>query len=326
MARLVQESGRGTGTEYMDPRIRQILDQVPGWSAASTAVSALEGGITNRNYRVERGSEVFVLRLAGESTHLLGIDRQHEHAASSIAAEVGVGAEVVCFLEKENALITRFVSGEPIAPETTRQPEKLRRIVESIRLYHDGPAFPGEFSVFKTVRGYHELAQQHGVSFPETALEALGLLGQIERSLGPLEHPVPCHNDLLAANFIDDGKTVRILDWEYAGMGDPFFDLGNFAANQRLERDECELLLRLYFSEVRRPDTAHFHLMRVASDLRESFWGYLQTGISTLEFDFEQYARDHLEHFLKSSAAPEFSSWLKPGEKPGLAPRLNPRN
>ena len=295
----------------MDARIRKILDQVPGWSATSTTVSPLEGGITNRNYRVEHGGEVFVLRLAGESTHLLGIDRQNEHVASSIAAQVGVGAEVVCFIEEESALITRFVSGEPVAPESTRQPERLRRIVESIRRYHEGPAFPGEFSVFRMVRAYHDRAERHGVSLPGTVPEALGLLGQVERSLGPVMHPVPCHNDLLAANFIDDGKTVRILDWEYAGMGDAFFDLGNFAANQRLDRDECELLLDLYLREVHRADIAHLHLMRVASDLRESFWGFLQAGISTLEFDFEQYARDHLERFLKNSTAPEFSRWLE---------------
>jgi thiamine kinase-like enzyme len=294
----------------MDPRVRQILNQVPGWSAASATVSALEGGMTNRNYRVERAGEVFVLRLAGESTHLLGIDRKNEHVASSIAAEVGVGAEVICFLEQENALITRFVSGQPITPEMARQPENMERIAESIRLYHGGRAFPREFSVFKGVRAYCTVAQGHGVYFPETALAALGQLDQIERALGPLGHPVPCHNDLLAANFIDDGKTVRILDWEYAGMGDAFFDLGNFAANQRLDRDECELLLRFYLGEVRRPDIAHLHLMRIASDLRESFWGFLQTGISPLDFDFEKYARDHLERFLKNCAAPEFSSWL----------------
>ena len=140
---------------------------------------------------------------------------------------------------------------------------------------------------------------------PERVME------QIEQAISVLYQPRPCHNDLLASNFIDDGRTIWILDWEYAGMGDIFFDLGNFAVNQALNEEQCELLLRYYFGEVRSTDVAHLHLMRLSSDLREAFWGFLQMGISELDFDYHEYAHRHLNRFLQNVATPQFKKWLQ---------------
>jgi thiamine kinase-like enzyme len=293
----------------MIPQLQRVLDQMPGWQQASVAL--LEGGITNQNFRVEVQGEAFVVRLWDEDTRLLGIDRRNEYLACSIASQLGVGAEVVRFFEAEKALITRFVAGRSITPEEAVEPELLRRIISSIRRYHDGPAFPGAFNAFDTVRGYHRRALQYGVGFPDVLPRVMELMEQIERSLSSDARSAPCHNDLLAANFIDDGQTVRILDWEYAGMGDLFFDLGNFAVNQRLGPNECAHVLQCYFGEVRLADLAHLCLMRLVSDLRESLWGFLQSGISKLDFDFRHYAREHLDRFLQNAAGPEFLRWLK---------------
>ncbi len=296
----------------MNQQIEHILKQVPGWNAAEAIVTPLLGGITNQNYRVDIGGESFVLRIGGKGTHLLGIDRARERTCTAIAAQMGVGAQVVHFLasESEEVLITRFIPGTAIAPETAAQPQTLRRIVDSIRRYHNGPEFPGAFSPFQTVRNYHKLALEHGVSFPDTLPQVFALMEQIEEALGKLEHPKPCHNDLLASNFIDDGHIIWILDWEYAGMGDLFFDLGNFAVNQSLNEQQCELLLRYYLGKVRPADLAHLHLMRLASDLRESFWGFLQLGISELDFDYAEYAHHHLLRFLQNIAVSPFDQWL----------------
>ncbi len=294
----------------MEQRIEHILGQIPGWSGTNPVVAPLVGGITNQNYRVDVGGETFVLRIGGKGTRLLGIDRGREHICTAIAAQMGVGAEVIHFLASEDVLVTRFIVGKGISPETAAQPETLKRIVDSIKRVHGGPAFPGTFSPFETVRNYHTLALERGVRFPNTLPQVFALMEQIEEALGPLYQPKPCHNDLLASNFIDDGHTIWILDWEYAGMGDIFFDLGNFAVNQALNDKQCELLLRFYFGEERPADIAHLHLMRLGSDLRESFWGFLQMGVSELDFDYRQYAHDHLNRFLKNIATPEFTQWL----------------
>src|SRR6266702_4032847 len=224
----------------MDQRIEHILGQIPGWSGSDVLVTPLAGGITNQNYRVDIGGESFVLRIGGKGTQLLGIDRGREHACTAIAAQVGVGAEVIHFLASEDVLVTRFIVGAAVSAETAAQPGTLWRIVDSMKRYHNGPDFPGSFSPFETVRNYYKLAFERGVSFPDTLSQVFALMTQIEQALGPLREPGPCHNDLLASNFIDDGSTVWILDWEYAGMGDIFFDLGNFAVNQALNEEQSE--------------------------------------------------------------------------------------
>lgn len=297
-------------TPTIPAHIERIIEQIPGWNVSDAMVTPLKGGITNQNYRVDMGDETFVLRISGKGTHLLGIDRQRESACTTIAAQVGVGAEVVHFLASEEVLVTRFIPGSPISPELAAQPELLRRIVEAMHRYHAGPGFPGSFSPFETVRSYHALAGEHGVPFPATLPQVFALMARIEGALSGVQQVRPCHNDLLASNFIDDGRVIRILDWEYAGMGDLFFDLGNFAVNQSLDAKRCELLLACYFGQASPADLAHLHLMRLASDLRESFWGFLQLGVSELDFDYQTYAHHHLNRFLKNVEESPFETWL----------------
>ncbi len=298
----------------MDTHIERILRQISEWDSNKIAISPLVGGITNQNYRVDIGDESFVLRIGGKGTHLLGIDRGREHTCTAIAAQLGVGAEVIHFLANEDALVTRFIVGEAISPATAAQPDILQRIVNAMHRYHAGPDFPGTFSPFAAVRNYTILALKYGVTFPDALPKVFALMEQIEEAIGPTLDPRPCHNDLLASNFLDDGQTIRILDWEYAGMGDLFFDLGNFAVNQELNEEQCALLLHLYFGKVRdvqAADLAHLHLMRLGSDLRESFWGFLQLGISDLDFDYRDYAHHHLDRFIHNAATPQFAKWLQ---------------
>jgi thiamine kinase-like enzyme len=300
----------------MDQHIERILKQVPGWHVSEAVITPLVGGITNQNYRVDMHGETFVLRIGGNGTQLLGIDRKREYACTAIAAQVGVGAEVLHFLASEDALITRFIEGQGMTPQRAAQRETLPRIIAAMKRYHAGPAFPGTFSPFAVVRDYHKLAQQHDVKFPETIPWVFAMMDQIEHALAKQYQLRPCHNDLLASNFIDDGETIWILDWEYAGMGDIFFDLGNFAVNQELDDEQCVLLLRYYAGEARPADLAHLHLMRLASDLRESFWGFLQLGISELDFDYAEYAHHHLQRFLSNIAASPFVDWLDQVQQP----------
>jgi thiamine kinase-like enzyme len=297
----------------LDQHIEHILNKVPGWNTTDARVAPLIGGITNQNYRVDIGGETFVLRIGGKGTHLLGIDRGRESICTAIAAQVGVGAEVIHFLPAEDVLVTRFIDGTAITPEIAAQHAMLPRIVASMKRYHTGPDFPGTFSPFETVRNYHTLALKHNVVFPETLPQVFALMDQIEQALASsgTTYIRPCHNDLLASNFIDDNHTIRILDWEYAGMGDLFFDLGNFAVNQSLNEEQCMLLLQNYFGEVRPASLAHLHLMRLGSDLRESFWGFLQMGISELDFDYKEYAHHHLNRFLHNVQTAPFEHWLQ---------------
>ncbi len=290
------------------------MQRVPELAGAELTLTALSGGITNRNFLVvaARRTDRWVIRLAGNDTHLLGISREVEHAATVAAAGVGVGPEVTAFIRPEGYLVTRFIVGSPVSDEAVHQVATLRRVGESLRRIHDGPPIPGLFIPFRIVEAYHALAAARGVPIPAEYSVALAIARRIELVLltNPLEMR-PCHNDLLNANFIDDGTRIRIVDWEYAGMGDPFFDLGNFSINHGLTPDEDAEVLRAYEGDVRPDRLARLTLMRTMSDFREAMWGVLQQGISTLEVDFVAYAGEHFERLLGNASTPAFERALR---------------
>jgi thiamine kinase-like enzyme len=279
------------------------------WPGRPLAIEPLGGGITNHNFRVTVGGEAFVLRVGGERTELLGIDRRAEEAAARIAAELGVGAEVIAFVEPEGSLVTRYLGGETVPPEELRRPETLREVAAMLRRFHDGPPFPARFDSFRVVEIYAETATAHSVDPPPAYREAKATAEQIERRLGE-QSTAPCHNDLLSANFIRSADGIRIVDWEYAGMGDRFFDLANFTINNELDADAAALLLDAYFGRPSDEHTAHLWLMRFMSDFREAMWGVVQQAISELDFDFAGYAREHFERLERTAGDPEFQEAL----------------
>jgi thiamine kinase-like enzyme len=274
----------------------QIVERV--WPGQAARIEPLGGGITNHNFRVDVGNETFVLRIGGEDTRLLGIDRESEHAASRVAAGLGLAPEVVAFLEPEGYLVTRFVAGEVGRVDVPRVGAALRRL-------HEGPAIPGRFDSFRVVDAYRAIAEERGVVIPPRFGWASEIAQRIEdhRRAAPI---LPCHNDLLNANFIGAGGRLWIVDWEYAGMGDPFFDLGNFAVNHELDADGERLLLESYGSG----DAEALILMRFMSDFREAMWGVVQQALSTLEFDFVAYADEHFERLERTAADPRFRAAL----------------
>jgi thiamine kinase-like enzyme len=235
--------------------------------------------------------EVFVLRMGGAQTGLLGIDRRVEHEASLRAAEVGVGPDVAGFLEEEGWLVTRFIDGRPIPPEEMRRPASIRRVAAALRKFHDAEPIPGRFDAHTVVEEYRREAEAQGVDIPDAYAAAHGTSERIRRVRG-LQQPVPCHNDLLNANFLDDGA-IRIVDWEYAGMGDRFFDLANLSVNHEFGAAEDEVLLDAYFDDASEEHLASLAMMKFMSDFREAMWGVLQSGISELDFDFKGYATKH---------------------------------
>ena len=293
--------------------LTSALRRLPELASGELAFMPLSGGITNRNFLVTGATDgsKYVMRLAGNDTHLLGISREVEHAATVAAAGVGVGPEVVAFIRPEGYLVTRFIDGRAIPDAEMRTPERLRAVGGTLRRIHDGPAIPGLFVPLRIVEAYRALALSRGVTIPPEYGLAAAIARRIE--LAFLTAPVelrPCHNDLLNANFIDDGSRVRIVDWEYAGMGDPFFDLGNFSINHELEPEADGELLRAYAGDIRPTELARITLMRVVSDFREAMWGVLQQGISTLDVDFVAYAAEHFDRLLTVASRPAFERAL----------------
>ncbi len=290
----------------------EVVERV--WPGRAVSVTVLGGGITNHNLRVElAGGEAYVLRIAGRNTDLLGIDRRVELQAAQQAAAIGVGPEVVAVVEPEGYLVTRFVEGESIPPERMREPEMIRRVAGALRAVHQGPPLAGRFNAFRVVEEYRSLVFARGARVPAEYVRARQVARAVERSRGAAPER-PCHNDLLNANFIDDGSRLRIVDWEYAGMGDVFFDLANFAVNHDLDEEARRLLLAAYAGREPRPaELRALELMRFMSSFREAMWGVLQAAVSDLDFDFEGYAEEHFQRSAAIAAEPAFRAALGDG-------------
>jgi thiamine kinase-like enzyme len=286
---------------------RAAVDRL--WPDRPARITPLDGGITNHNFKVEVGDEAFVLRMGGARTELLGIDRSVEYAAGRRAYEVGVGPEVVAFVPAQGWLVAAFIDGRVISPEEMREPETLARAMAALRKFHSADPIPGRFDAHAVVEDYHAKAVAHGVEIPAAYGDAHAVAERIRSVRG--EQPlVPCHNDLLNANFLDDGE-IRIVDWEYAGMGDRFFDLANFSVNHELSVEDDRRLLDAYFGESRESDLASLRLMRFMSDFREAMWGVLQSGISELHFAFDDYADRHFARLAAAAAEPSFTDYLR---------------
>jgi thiamine kinase-like enzyme len=275
------------------------------WPGERAKIEPLGGGITNHNFKVTVPSGVFVLRVGGKDTALLGIDRAVEHRAALAAAAAGVGPEVLRFIEPEGYLVTSYIAGRTVPPEEMRRPENVRRAAAALRAVHEGLPIPGRFDAFRMVEAYKERAESRGVRIPGEWDAAHRQSSEIERVLGPRSLR-PCHNDLLNSNFIDDGERLRIVDWEYAGMGDPIFDLANFSINNELEPVQDDELLAAHEGELRRGDRAALLVMRFMSDFREAMWGVVQQAISELDFDFVAYADEHFERMAQTASSARF--------------------
>jgi thiamine kinase-like enzyme len=280
------------------------------WPGEEPRVEVLGGGITNHNYKVDAAGGPYVLRIAGRDTDALGIDRSVEHEAALAAAAVGVGPEVVTFVEPEGYLVTRFIEGSIVPLEEMREPEWIQRVAQALRAIHRGPTLPARFNSFRVVEDYRTTAFAHGAEVPPSYAWARQVARRVERARGAFAER-PCHNDLLNANFIDDGRRLRIVDWEYAGMGDVFFDLANFSINHELDRDGREALLEAYFGELRASNERALELMLFMSDFREAMWGVIQGAMSELDFDFGSYAAEHFERMHVTAALPAFVSALE---------------
>lgn len=303
----------------MPQSLSAFLNRVPAWqSRTDITTTFLAGGITNQNYRVDVGvgdeMESFVMRLGGAKTDLLGIDRANEYAATKRAAEIGIAPEVVGFLEPEGVLIARFIRGRAVPPQELRAPQGLAEVGGALRQIHALAPLNFAFSPFQVVRAYDRLARECGVTaFPENYGWLRERMREIEHALArQADAPVLCHNDLLNGNFLrDEQNHLRILDWEYAGMGDRFFDLANFAAHHDLDDDRIQELLAAYFENPLPGHFARLKLMQAMSDFREAMWGVLQQGISTLDFDFRSYADQFFEKLTARFKDGRYALWLR---------------
>ena len=286
-----------------------VHDLEPELGPAEAEPAPLAGGITNRNYRVRLGGIDYVLRLHGKDTDLLGISREAEQAANEAAAELGLAPALAARFP--GGMVTRYVPCQTLsAAEVAARAEE---IAVALRRFHDADVtLPSPFWVPDLIAAYERILGARGGTPPPELHTAGELAGRIADAL-PAAERRPCHNDLLPGNVIADAGSgrVMIVDWEYAGMGDPWFDLGNLSVNNDFSEADDERLLSAYNERPpTRAERARLKLMRLMSDVREAAWGVVQGSLSDLDFDFAGYADRHFARLRTTSGGGELERLL----------------
>ena len=290
--------------------LEQLLDGIPVLTGQGRQVTPLPGGLTNTNYRVRTdGGLDVVVRVSSPETGLLGVDRHAEHVNTLAAAAAGVGAPVVDYLEGRGVMVVEFLAGRTWTDADVGG--NLPRLATVLRRLHAGPAFLGRFDMFALRRQYLAVVAEHGFRMP-AGYEALEPHAErLERvlALAP-ETLVPCHNDLLAANVLDDGGDLRVIDYEYSGMNEPSFELGDAIAEAGLGEEALVELCAAYYGRHDDALVARAELWGWMARYGWTLWGMIQDGSSAIEFDFWQWSMDKLEPATRLATSPRFEALL----------------
>lgn len=293
-----------SGPDDGDEDLRVILESVPGWHGAINDVSALAGGITNRSLRVTTVHGSFVVRVPGAQTEMLGINRRAEAAITVAAARAGIGPMTLCELPAFGTVICEFIDARTATADDFRDHRTLEAVVDVVRRLHRVAAVPYAFPIFEVIGRHGADAATHGRNHPLVE-PLLGSMTKIASCFDRPSHaPALCHNDLLPANVLI-GSTGRIwlIDFEYAGMNHPMFDLANLSVNCGFDSALDDLLLRRALDAVTNRTRAEFGLMKIVSECREGLWALVQSAISEEPaIDYLAYADARLTNCARLSA------------------------
>ena len=273
------------------------LDRLACLAGRSWRVAALPGGLTNTNMRVQddAGLDV-VVRWGHADVRLLGIDRDAEHANTVAAHQAGVGAEVVEYRPDLSMLVIGFLPGRALADADFADAAVMDRAADAVRRLHAGPRFTGDFDMFARQAGYLDVVRENRMRLPNGYADHAPAWDDVRRALAAAPRPtVPCNNDLLAANFIDDGRRVWLIDYEYSGNNDACFELGNTTTECSFSDDEVDAWTEAYFGDPTPADRARVRVQALCSQYGWSLWGFIQEATSPLDFDFHTWGMERYE-------------------------------
>lgn len=288
-----------------------VLDGIPVLADRQRRMELLTGGLTNRNYRVTTHGGDYVARFSSPKSSLLAIDRVAEHRNSQLAAQAGVGPEVVAFAPDDRVLVVQWIDAHTFTDADLDDPAQLTRVAQACARLHGGPRFVGDFDMFDRQRRYLEIVRGAGFRLPAGYLSYAAEIGRIEQVLREsAPRTVPCHNDLLAANIMDDGARIWLIDYEYAGNNDPCFELGNIWSEAALDVDRLEHLVAAYFGAPSPVPTARARLFGLVAKYGWTLWASIQDAVSDVDFDFWQWGMAKYERARAEFASPDLDELI----------------
>jgi thiamine kinase-like enzyme len=293
-------------------KAEEAVARVALWRGRHVTVSQLSGGLTNENYLVDAGSERYVMRIPGESTQLLAIDRENEVYNTKAAATTGIGPRVLEHVPGLDVLVLELIPGPTMSAKTLQSEEMAARMAASFHRLHSAPRFLKDFDMFRLIEYYLRIVEEHEVTIPAGYRDCLPAVARIEAAVRVAALPsMPCHNDLLCENFIDDGTALRIVDYELSGNNDPCFDLGNTAQEAAFDDHLRGSLCEAYFGRKDPQQLARMNLFALMSDVGWTLWGAIQAKISAVDFDFRGYYTERWERALAVMRSDRLEAWMR---------------
>lgn len=280
-------------TTELERNFGHLLDRVP-LLAHRTDLIELSGGITNRNVKVTTPERDYVVRISSNGSELLSIDRDAEYVHSKIASDIGIGARVFEYLPEHGLLVIDFIQGKTFTAADVSQ--NLERVAKSCRQLHSARTFSRDFDMFAIQKNYLKIVLERGFKLPDRYQSFESHLFAMKNAFSVLDDgKVPCNNDLLPANFIDDGDKVWLIDYEYSGNNDACFELGNIWAEAKLADEKLEELVTHYYLGARPEKVARAWLFALLARYGWTLWASIQDSISTIEFDFWEWGMEKFE-------------------------------
>ena len=288
--------------------IEEAIAKIDDWRGRSISIQPLSGGLTNTNYKVEVDGTPYFVRVPGESTELLAIDRENEYQNT----KAGVAPQVLYYLPEYCVMVLEFLNGKTMSKDALNAPGMPTRMAQAIRQLHSGPRFFSDFNMFRLTEYYLNLCKERDIRIPDGYLERMPAVERIEKAMSvqPL-NTVPCNNDLLAENYLDDGKQLWLIDYEYSGNNDPTFELGNTCQEMQFSDEQINEVCAAYFGNASSNRIARMKLNMVMSDVGWGLWAAIQAKISTIDFDFWGWAIERWGRAVEKMDSKNFEIWLK---------------
>jgi len=302
-------------------QLGDALDRIPALAGPPDlrTIDKVPGGLTNRNFRVTTATGDYVVRLSTADSALLAIDRDAEYRNSVAAAATGVAPAVTDYLPGQGVLVIQWITGRTLSAADLRSGSMLERVAEACRRLHGGARFHNDFDMFEIQRRYLRIVQERGFRLPPRYLEFMPKVDEICSALAVQAMPsVPCHNDLLAENFIDDGQRLWLIDYEYAGNNDPCFELGNIWSEADLTTDQLEELVGHYYRTPSTSLIARARLLGLMSKYGWTLWASIQDGVSDLDFDFWSWGMEKYDRAVAEFDGPDLSRLLDEVQLPAF--------
>ena len=292
--------------------IEEVVTKISDWHRKNISIQSLSGGLTNSNFKVEVDEIPYFIRVPGTSTELLAIDRNNEYHNSKAAEQAGVGPKVLYHLPEYSVMVLEFIDGKTMSKDSLNGLGMPTRMAQAIKKLNQGPRFLLDFNMFRLTEYYLSLCKERNIKIPEGYLDRMPAVERTEKAM--LTNPlptVPCNNDLLAENYIDNGKKLWLIDYEYSGNNDPCFELGNTCQEMQFDDAQINEVCAAYFGNVTADKIARMKLNMIMSDVGWGLWAAIQAEISTIDFDFWGWAIDRWARAVQKMDTADFPLWLK---------------